>query len=472
MAATNKTKVKNKTIVDRDNRLAGGFGVYAAKQPDELALRRMVLTCLLWEDAAYMDGVAIAEEITKLIPKVHPEAVAALAIEARLQQKLRHIPLFLCRQMAKLDTHKTYVAKTLGLVIRRPDEMTEFLSLYWKDNGGKKTLSAQVKNGLGEAFKKFNEYQLAKWDRDDKEVKLRDVLFLTHSKPKDQAQELLYKKLVDKKLAIPDTWEVGLSAAKTKEEKKFVWETLLREENLGAFAFLKNLRNIREAEVDRKLVADSLLKIKPDMLLPLDFFKAAKYAPEWMRELETVMLTCCKEYPKLPGFSVFVIDVSGSMGAKISEKSEFNRMEAGAAMAVLAAEMSEHVAIYATAGSDSSRVHATERLKPYRGFALTQEIGNAHQRLSGGGIFTRQCLDYIKTQEKEQPDRIIVFSDSQDCDHPGSGLSNPFGKHNYIVDVSPHKNGVNYKGRWTAEISGWSGAFLNFIAACEQMELN
>jgi 60 kDa SS-A/Ro ribonucleoprotein len=44
----------------------------------------------------------------------------------------------------------------LERVIQRPDELTEFLAIYWKD--GRQPLSAQVKKGLARAFRKFNEY--------------------------------------------------------------------------------------------------------------------------------------------------------------------------------------------------------------------------------------------------------------------------------------------------------------------------
>ena len=145
-------------------------------------------------------------------------------------------------------------------------------------------------------------------------------------------------------------------------------------------------------------------------------------------------------------------------------------MDAAAAMTVLAAEMCEHVGVYATAGSDSCRKHSTEWIKPLRGFALSEEILNAAQQLGGGGIFTRQVLEFVKTRETVQPDRIVVFSDSQDCDLPGSGQPKPFGKHNYIVDVSAHKHGINYAGAWTAEIAGWSEHFLRFIAGMESAQ--
>jgi hypothetical protein len=140
-------------------------------------------------------------------------------------------------------------------------------------------------------------------------------------------------------------------------------------------------------------------------------------------------------------------------------------------MAVFAAEMCEKVTIYTTAGSDSASQHATQRMKPERGFNLVTAIEQASRTLGGGGIFTRQCLEYIqKDLGGVKADRIIVFSDSQDCDRTNK-IPKPFAAYNYIVDVSAHKRGINYQGVWSAEISGWSEQFLNFIAVFEGLTL-
>jgi 60 kDa SS-A/Ro ribonucleoprotein len=165
------------------------------------------------------------------------------------------------------------------------------------------------------------------------------------------------------------------------------------------------------------------------------------------------------------------VDVSGSMGSSISSKSTFSRMDAALAMALMASETCEHVAIYATAGNDGSRIHATAKVKPRRGFALCDEIKSMIRSLGGGGIFTRQCLEYIKQNETQKPDRIIIFSDSQDCDRPDRRIPSPFGEKNYIVDVSSNSRGINYQGLWTAEISGWSEHFLEYIFACEGLDV-
>ncbi|NPV54668.1 MAG: TROVE domain-containing protein [Firmicutes bacterium] len=445
--------------LDTTARTAGGYGPYAAKQDPEALLRRSVMACLLWEDNFYEDGRSNADNIMSLIPQVEPQKVFDIAVEARTKQKLRHVPLLIAREMARLDTHKGLVGKLLPRIILRADELSEFLALYWKD--GRQPLSKQVKVGLAQAFHNFDEYQFGKYAREE-QVKLRDVMFLAHPNP-GQKQEL-FKRIANDELAVPDTWEVALSTGKDKKE---TWTRLIEERKLGALAFLRNISNMEKAGVSRHVIQQGFDTINPRWLLPLNYFAAARHAPKWEREIEALMLRGLAQAPRLPGYTIFIVDVSGSMTGSISAKSEYSRLDVAAAMALIASETCEHISIYATAGNDSTRTHKTILLRPHRGFALCEEIRNMARVLGGGGIFTRQCLEYINRLEAGTPDRVIVFSDSQDCDLPDRGVPKPFGKKNYIVDVSAHSRGINYEGVWTAEISGWSEHFMDYIFAYE-----
>ena len=460
MKINKKAKAKDNRV-DTTTQLAGGFGAFAAKQDPEALLRRCVMANLLWEDLFYQDGISVTEEIKALIPKVDAHKVYQIAIEARTQQKLRHVPLFIAREMARIDSHKKYVGQLLPQIILRADELSEFLALYWQD--GKQPISKQVKIGLSKAFNRFSAYQLAKYNRNN-QIKLRDVMFLVHPKPSADKKEI-FKQLANNELPTPDTWEVALS---TGQDKKQTWTRLINEKKMGALAFVRNLRNMEQVGVDPAVILKGFETINPHWLLPLNYLAAAKAAPRYERELESLMLKGLSQAPKLKGYTVFVVDVSGSMAGRISSRSQFNRMDAAAAMAVLASEMCDRIGVYATAGNDGTRVHDTKFIKPRRGFALSDAILASKDRLGGGGIFTRQCLEYIEKQENQKPDRIIIFSDSQDCDHPKKRIPKPFGKYNYIVDVSSHSRGINYNGVWTAEVSGWSEHFLSFIWALEE----
>ncbi|MGD9157680.1 MAG: VWA domain-containing protein [Desulfobacteraceae bacterium] len=474
--------------LDKTARLAGGYGPFAAKQDAEALLRRAVMSCLLWEDLAYESDGSVAKNIKELIAQVDPKTVYDIAIEAKFKQKLRHVPLFIAREMARLDSHKSLVGDLLSKIIVRADELAEFVAIYWKD--GKQPLSKQVKIGLAAAFNKFDEYQLYKYNS-AKEIKLRDVMFLVHpnpgqlnttgvtagpvNKPSYKRGEVLrhegslLDKLTNGTLEQANTWE---NSFMTGKDKKQTWIDLIESKKAGALAFVRNLRKMEEIGVPEETILKGFKTVNPRWLLPLTYMAAARHAPKYMREIEELMLRGLAMAPRLKGHTVFAIDVSGSMSAPVSGKTLFTRMHVAAAMAMLASEMCERISVYATAGSDWKREHATELIKPYRGFALSDAVIEARGRLGGGGIFTRQCLEYIRERETGTPDRIIIFSDSQDCDHPHKRIPNPFGRNNYIVDVSSHKHGINYDGLWTAEVSGWSEHFLAYIAALEGVELS
>lgn len=459
------TKGSGKKGSTSEIRLAGGQGAKAAAQDDFALLKRCVLANLLWEDTAYQDGELIADQIRKLVPKCNGHDVATLTVMARKEQKLRHTPLFLATLMCK--HHREYVEATLKEIITRPDQLTDFLAVYKTEKerqGGKKgvkPIANAAKRGLAACFNKFNEYQFAKYDRDG-EIKLRDVMRLVHPQPLEGQQEL-FKKVRDRTLTPPDTWEVALSAGKDKRE---TWTRLIEEGKLGGLAFLRNLRNMKDVMVDANVIKTGLSKLKTGMLLPLNFFAAVKYAPEFKAEIQNLMLRTYEGMPKLPGLTVMVIDASGSMMTPVSAKSQFDRFEAAQAMAVIGQHACERLDIWGTASK------WTKIDYPKTGFDLVEQMNKwkdyGPHFLGGGGIYTRRTLEDIrKSMGKVVPDRIIVFSDSQDCESASSRTPNPFGKHNYIVDVGNHTHGINYKGLWTAEISGWSEHFLQYIMAYE-----
>lgn len=479
MAKTNVTRKPEKVFTHP--------GANAVKVNAELQLRRSVMSCLLWEDEFYEDGVEISTRISDLIPKVKPEKVMAIAIEARNEMKLRHIPLFIIRCMARLPEHKRYVAKALEAVIQRADELAEFVAIYWKD--GKQPLSAQVKKGLANAFLKFNEYQLAKYDRSKSNIRLRDVAMLCHVNPgKDKVKGKLFADLINRSfypaetksgfpvkkefklkkftgLATPDTWEVNLSAGKNKKE---TFERLISEKKLGALALLRNLRNMENAGVDPFLVTKALMETDMSKVLPFRFFTAAKAVPKWEDKIEPAMFKCLNSQKKLPGKTILIVDVSGSMfGSSISRYSEMTREKVAASLGILIRELCEEPVIYATAGNDGRGIHATDLVPPRRGFALADAILKMTTPLGGGGIFLKQVMDYVYKKEKKA-DRIIVITDEQDCSYGGEDAptkANTFGTVNYLINIQSNHHGIGY-GKWV-HLDGWSESVVNFIQAYE-----
>lgn len=465
------SKVNPVNHTNNDIQLAGGVGAIAAVQDNYNTLRRVVLANLLWEDNAYVDGKTTAQHIKDLIPLNTPENVYNIALEARLCQKLRHTPLFIAVQMCKYDNMKSYVEQLLPKIITRADMLSDFLSIYWKENDTKKIANC-AKRGLAEAFHNFNEYQFAKHDR-NAAVKLRDVMFLCHPKPRNEYETKLFEKIASRTLTVPDTWEVALS--KGEESQVDVWTRLLSERKLGSMALLRNIRNMSKVGVSNDIINEGIMNMNGTMLLPLDYLKSAKLNPSFKETISASMVNAYSNLPKLPGRTLFIVDCSGSMCMRIADKSMFTRLEAAAAMAMLAANQCEDFTLVCTAGNDGARIHSSVILEGdniHRDFNMCDVIANASRtyKIGGGGIFTRQCLDWCRENTEGEYDRIIIFSDSQDCDYPDKRIPTPFGKNNYIVDVSAHKHGINYNGVWSAEISGWSEHFLTYIAALEGIE--
>ena len=433
---------KLKRVFTREGAPAKAFG-----PADEL--KRTLMNCLLWEDQFYEDGVTIADRIKQLVPLVEPDRVAALAITAREDMKLRHAPLLVLREMARHATHRGLVADTLARVIQRPDEMTKLLAIYWADALGpmqqrkKQPISAQIKKGLARTVTKFDAYQLAKYDRDGA-VRIRDVLFLVHAKPKDAEQEKVWKQLVDGVLPSPDTWEVSLSAGADKRE---AFERLIAEKKLGSLALLRNLRLMQKAEVPRGTIAAAIEAMRVDRILPYRFITAARYAPDFEPELEGAMLKSIKDYPRLKGRTRLLIDVSGSMDAALSGQSEMSRLEAACGLAILAREVCETVEIF-TFSQDVKKV------PPRRGFALRDAVIASQEHAN-------TMLGAAVEQIDRKGDRLIVFTDEQSHD----SVPAPKGK-GYMINVASYQHGIGH-GAWQ-RVDGFSEAVIAWIAASEE----
>ncbi|OAF09875.1 TROVE domain-containing protein [Bradyrhizobium centrolobii] len=435
----------------RLNKIVRAFtreGARATRFTPEMELKRALMNCLLWEDQFYEDGVSIADRIKALVSKVAPARVAQLAIEAREVMKLRHAPLLVIREMARNEKHRALVADTLAQVIQRPDEMTELLAIYWADALGpmqqrkRQPVSAQVKKGLARALTKFDAYQLAKYDRDGA-VRIRDVLFLVHAKPKDAEQEKVWKQLVDGELASPDTWEVSLSAGKSKRE---TFERLIAERKLGGMALLRNLRLMQNAQVPRETIAGTIEAMRTDRILPYRFITAARYAPDFEPELEGAMLKSVKDHVRLPGRTRLLIDVSGSMFATLSAQSEMTRAEAACGLAILAREICDEVEIFTFSNE-------VVKVPPRRGFALRDAIINSQPH---GGTYLGKAVAEID----RKGDRLIVFTDEQSHDQ----VPEPRAR-GTMVNVASYQHGVGH-GAWT-RVNGFSEAVVAWIAASE-----
>jgi 60 kDa SS-A/Ro ribonucleoprotein len=456
-------------------------GAKAARISPTLTLRRMTLAALLFEDQHYESGAEhaanVAQVVRDLVAEGKGDVVASLAVECRQRMYLRHMPLYLLACLTPYKGCGPLVAKALPDVVQRADELAEFVAIYaklfpkavratvdWKTQtptGGARgiKLSAGVKRGLAAAFGQFSAYDLAKYNRAG-QVSLVDVLRYVHPKPKDAEQAALWRALVKDELAAPDTWEVALSAGK---DKKATFERLIREKKLGGLAFLRNLRGMLTAKVDRGLLTERFAVANGfKYVLPFRFLAAAKAAPELEDQIDEAMVVAAGNLTKLPGHTVLVVDCSGSMHSQLSAKSELNRQDAASALAILAREQCERVTIVATAGDDHRQRHASMIVPPRRGMALRDAIAKANTTIGGGGIFLAQVMEWVKTNVTTAIDRVVVFTDEQDCDrsrNPDTALR--LGTTNYVVNVGGYQHGIAYTP-WV-HVDGFSERVLDFV---------
>lgn len=438
-------------------------------------LERSVLSCLLWEDTFYENGLEITERISKLIPEVNPELVKSLAIKARNDMKLRKIPLFLIVEMLKYPSYKENISKILPLVVQRPDELITLLELYWKDC--KKPIPSQLKKGIAKSFVKFDGYQLKKYIGMKNNLTLRDVMFLTHPKPingrngyvKDvrkfqenlpelNDQELNWKMLADNTLPPSDTWEHNLSEGADKKE---TFERLLSTNKLGSLALLKNIRNMVNAGVDISILSEGIRNMNVEKVFPYRFITASKYSPsELLPYLEEAMFKSIKYFDRLKGRTVLLVDVSGSMDCRISsgnnkkESNKTDRIDVACGLAILLKEICNDIKIYTFSNnvcyiSDNSR-----------GFKMSNDIINSQYHSS---TYLGKAIRFVNRNDY---DRLIIITDEQSHDNIPKAVVDK----SYIINVAPYRYGIGYDNY--VHINGWSESIILWMSKYEKEFLN
>ncbi|MGE4043397.1 MAG: TROVE domain-containing protein [Acetobacteraceae bacterium] len=420
-------------------RISTHEGAPAARIDPVSQLERSVMSCLLWEDEFYEDGQTIAARIADLCGKIDPAEVARIAVQAKRDMRLRHVPLLLARELLRTADSRKQIAALMPEMIQRPDDATELLAIYWKDNP-EAPLAKQLKKHLGEAMRRFDEYALQKYNGGSKAIKLRDVMRLCRPKPANDNQAALWGRLIKGELATPDTWEVELSKGGDKRQS---WERLLMEKKLGGMAMLRNLRNMREAGVSDDMIRAGIAWINAGKLLPVNFITAARHNPQFEPEIEAKFFECFGK-EKVPGKTVLLVDVSPSMNWPLAGRSELVRTDVAYTLAMTAREMFDDIRIF-------SFSQECVEVPARRGFALPDAIRRSQP---SNGTLLGKALRHIPPYE-----RLIVITDeeSQDAVPQMKG---------YMINVASNRHGVGY-GQWL-HIDGWSDRVLDYLLTYER----
>ena len=320
----NKTRVPKSEATVVEN-LAGGK---AYQQSSKLELVSLLLTSML-KDQFYRKAPASLDRLFELLGIVDPLFAAKATYFARNVWGLRSITHAAAAGIAAMVKGASWTRRFFFSVVRRPDDMTEILAAYLAKYG--KPIPNSLKRGLAAAFGKFDSYQLAKYRGEDKALSLVDVVNLCHPQPNVKNGPAL-RDLVEGNLRSAGTWESELSAAgqgagtpeEKLERKSEAWNGLVKENKIGYFALLRNLRNIlTDAPHLEQHVCNSLVNkiaIRKSLVFPFRIIaaieslkKAKKYSPDVAASLSTALDISCGNLPKLPN-TLVVVDYSGSMG--------------------------------------------------------------------------------------------------------------------------------------------------------------
>ena len=418
-------------------------GVKAYAMTPELELYTAVVTASL-SDLFYEKQDERVNRIAALVGKVSPEFVARLAVYARTQMHLRSIPLLLLVELAKVHNGDDLVARAVEKTVLRADEIMELLMCYqWRNPStdprkklGK--LSRQIQNGLQRAFNRFDEYQFAKYDRDNLEVKLRDALFLVHPKAKDEQQQVLFDKIVNRQLEIPYTWETELSALgqqqfASDEEKTAAfrrkWEELVRSGKLGYMALMRNLRNMLQVDIsfdDLQVVCDRLsdaAQVAKSKQLPFRYLSAYREVEKvngtgtsmLMSALETAVKHSATNIEGIDEHTRVLLasDVSGSMlWSNVSAKSTVRLFDIGLLLSMLLKSRCQQV-IAGIFGSTWRVVN----MPSDNILMATRQL----ERLEGTvGYSTNgfKVVDWL-IEQNQVMDKVMMFTDMQMWDSTG-----------------------------------------------------
>lgn len=440
MARTNKTKHRPR-LRPRTHEGAPAETINTSQQ-----LRRSVLSCLLWEDEFYEDGHLIAARITSLAMKTKADQLEQIADVARNTYHLRHVPLLLAVVASKRGLANT--SRIVKKVIKRVDEIGELLSLHWKMGGKPRSVPAQFRKGIIEALYQFDEYQLAKYDRKGVEVKLVDIFNLTHPKPRTANEDDLFRRVIEGKLARPNTWESAM--AEEGANKKEVFERLLNEGSLPYFALLRNLRGMLACGVRVQSIKDAILARKgAHRILPFRYVAAARHAPQLERELDIAMLAGLEQW-RMPGSTAVLVDVSQSMEARLSHHSDLTRMDAAAALAVIVPDADRY-----TFSSDIKLV------PPRQGMGGIDAIIRSQPHST---TYLGRAVGHLNAQHY---DRLIVITDEQSHDV----VPRPRAKNAYMINVASARNGVGYDKNGWVHLDGFSENVLRFIREFEGLSV-
>ena len=316
---------------------------------------------------------------------------------------------------------------------RRPDGVGEVFAAI--DSLGDKRSHALVR-GVADYLSSLNAYQVGKYPMRNHAYTMHDIINICH--PKSEVIDLYQKG----QLPAPDTWESAIHS-KHGEERENEWKRLVEEKLLGYMALVRNLRAILNCSfVTIPWIKEHLVPqitneaaIKKSLIFPYQIYTAYKMLRNALPfEVEGALVRAfeisIQNMPEMPGKSLVVLDVSGSMDAPLSKNNALSIKEACAVYAAVMYSSDKFNCDFIKFGNHATYFKNTA--KNINIFSLIKRMAD-----NDGMGYGTEIASVFHTIDKHY-DRIFLFSDMQVMDMaPGSW---------YFDDPTPaHTLFDNYK---------------------------
>ena len=374
------------------------------------ALIQHILNGFYKEPNYYGSTEHAALEAFKKVAKVDPEFILKAAAYARNVANMRSMPIYFLVMAASEPACKPFIRKYTPKIVRRADQIAESLAMhrhYFSGPGKPMRLPNSLKKGLADSFENFDEYQLAKYNRQET-ITLGGALQLCHPKPSNPSRARLYKSILEGTLQPPETWEVHIS---TQGASKKTWEEIIPK--MGYMALLRNLRNFLKHNVNMAPVLRRLMdpeEVRKSKQLPFRFWSAYRTVndPATRKALERALKLSLVNLPKLSGRSAAFADTSGSMSSCISGSSSVRCLDIASLMCALFNAISEDAIIGAVA-TTAKLFHSHPENKVIRAAEQIASLNVGH------GTDYATAIGLLRIS-RTYVDRILIFGDMQTYD--------------------------------------------------------
>lgn len=425
----------NKTISSQKPTVRNYEGEKAFKGDKYLDLYLRTVSQLVMTDKFYGDKESQYQEWITMVREMattDPVFLLQLAAYTRNEMKLRTAPIAMLTEVV-IETHDNYnnqhtydyVHKYAPKIIQRADELAEIIA-YYVSVKGKIGTDTPKKNSLPRTLKtvinnlilsdKFSEYNLIKNDKNNAAVTLRDVIRITHPKPKDRQTSEFFRKIVKRESfadIADETWEGIISSKGSTQE---AWSEAVAV--MPIFATVRNLRNLFDNSVPFHLIEKHVLSklgdeelVRKSRMLPFRFYQAYKEVKERNFEtsaaLEKAILFATKHnVPKLEGLTAIFVDVSGSMGNTLNSNSSMSYKEIGALFGtILYKSMGENRTLLCSYDDNIYPIKAYENDSI---FHIMNQVMGGHN----GGTDAWKCIQVLLNNNL-RVDNIVFLSDEQ-----------------------------------------------------------